>query len=80
MVSALSLIAANDALLTGSFYPTEDSVDDISDSEAKDMTTGVYPPCFHFLSKFGMYVFRFFKDTKWRYVVVDEFLCCKKDS
>ena len=35
------------------------------------MTNGVYPPCFHYLRKFGIYVLKFFKNGRYRYVVID---------
>lgn len=41
------------------------------------MTQGIYPPMFHYLRQFGIYVFRFFKDYKWRYVIIDDFLPAK---
>ena len=37
-----------------------------------EFTKGVYPPIFHMYRKFNMYVLRFFKDFKWRYVVIDD--------
>lgn len=36
------------------------------------MARGVYPPMFHFLEEYGMYVCRFLKDGQWRYVIVDD--------
>ena len=53
---------------------------DIDDSEAKDMTSGVYPPLFHYLRKFGIYVMRLFKDGNYRYVVIDGRLPVKRDT
>ena len=41
------------------------------------MTHGVWPPMFHFLKKYGIYVMRFFKDFGWKYVVIDDRLACK---
>ena len=35
------------------------------------MITGVYPPLFHYFAKYGIYVMRFFKNGKYRYVVID---------
>ena len=40
------------------------------------MTCGVYPPMFHYLRKYGMYVFRFYKNNGWRYVIIDDKLPC----
>ena len=42
------------------------------------MTSGVYPPLFHYLRKYGMYVFRFFKECKWVYVIIDDRIPCYK--
>lgn len=42
------------------------------------MTEGVYPPIFTAYQKYGVYVFRFFKDFCWRYVIVDDLLPCYK--
>lgn len=36
------------------------------------LSCGVYPPIFHKFRKLGLYVLRFFKDTKWRYVFIDD--------
>lgn len=36
----------------------------------------MYPPIFHFLRDFGIYVFSFYKDCEWLYVIVDDFLPC----
>jgi len=38
---------------------------------------GVYPPCFQFLKKYGIYVMRFYKNFGWRYVMIDDRLCFK---
>ena len=35
------------------------------------MSLGVYPPIFHIYRKKGLYVFRFFKNFNWFYVLVD---------
>ncbi len=40
------------------------------------MGTGVYAPMFHYLRKHGMYIIRFFKNYKWRYVIIDDRLPC----
>jgi len=40
------------------------------------MRMGVYPPMFHYLRKYGMYVMRFFKNYGWRYVIIDDRLPC----
>jgi calpain len=76
-VSALSIIAAgHDTLIRGGFNPTEENVKDISDTEVKQMVTGIYPPMFHFLRSYGIYVMRFFKNYQWVYVMIDDKLPC----
>lgn len=44
------------------------------------MTSGVRPPMFHFLSKYGMYVMKLYKDFKFRYVVIDDRIPCKENA
>ena len=44
------------------------------------MRMGVYPPCFSFLRKYGIYVFRFFKEFGWKYVVIDDKLPVKDNE
>ena len=44
------------------------------------MSAGVYPPMFHYLRFYGMYVFRFYKNYGWRYVIIDDKLPCYKKS
>jgi len=39
---------------------------------------GVYPPIFHPLSRYGLYVLRFYKNCSWRYVIIDDRIPCKK--
>jgi len=53
-IGALSVLATDDALLRGSFDSTKNTDSDINDEEAMAMTSGVYPPMFHYLRKFGM--------------------------
>jgi hypothetical protein len=43
---------------------------------AYNLSKGVYPPLFHMYRKKGIYVLRFFKDFKWRYVIIDDRLPC----
>ena len=79
-IGALSVLATNDKLLRGSYDFGKDHDKDIDNHEAEAMTSGVYPPMFHYLRKYGMYVFRFYKNNSWRYVIIDDRLpCYKKD-
>lgn len=40
------------------------------------LESGIYPPIFHFLREYGIYVFRFYKDGQWLYVITDDLLPC----
>jgi len=75
-IGALSVLATEDELIRGSFNPSDNADGEISDLEAKGMTSGVYPPMFHYLRRYGMYVFRFYKNNGWRYVIIDDKLPC----
>lgn len=33
---------------------------------------GVYPPIFHIYRKKGMYIFKFYKNFQWLYVLIDD--------
>ena len=44
------------------------------------MSTGLHPPLFHFLEKYGIYVIRFYKNFDWRYVIVDDRLPCLENG
>ena len=72
----MSVLATEDHLIRGSFDPAKNYDDNIDNKEAMGMTTGVYPPMFHYLRKYGMYVFRFFKNFRWVYVIIDDKLPC----
>ena len=77
-ISALSVLATKDYLLRGEF--SEDILADkkIDTEENIMLSTGVYPPIFHSFRKKGIFCFRFFKNFKWRYVLVDNRLPCNK--
>lgn len=47
---------------------------------AFDLSKGVYPPIFHMYRRKGIYVLRFFKDFKWKYVIIDDRLPCGKNN
>ncbi len=74
-ISALSVIATRDQLLCGFEQvpkPEEGETEvEITDAIVNQMSGGVYPPLFHLYRKKGLYVFRFFKDFHWLYVLVD---------
>ena len=48
----------------------------LSNESVNEILSGVYPSLFHYFSRFGMYVLRFFKDYQWRYVLIDDRLPC----
>ena len=63
----MSVLATEDKYLRGEFNPNEFKERDVKDRkinnrDAAGMTSGVYPPMFHYLRKYGIYVFRFFKE------------------
>jgi hypothetical protein len=75
-IGALSIIGGYDYFVRGDFNPTPDNLMEITDEEAMGMTKGLYPPMFHYLRKYGIYVIRFFKNYAWRYVIIDDRLPC----
>ena len=77
-ISALSVIATKDYLLQGEMDEKIMSDEIISDEELRMLTTGVYPPLFFGFQRFGIFCFKFFKNFKWRYVLVDDRLPCNK--
>lgn len=53
----------------------------IIDSEtAMVLSMGVYPPIFHKYRNMNLYVLRFFKDSFWRYVIIDDRLPAYKGN
>ena len=77
-ISALSVLATKDHLLRGEFNKSilEDGIIDEEDNLM--LSTGVYPPLMHSFRTKGIFCFRFFKDFKWRYVIIDDRLPCRK--
>ena len=75
-ISALAVIATKDYLLRGEF--DKKILDDgkLDEEEIKMMSEGIYPPIFHNFATKGIYCFRFFKNFKWRYVLIDDRLPC----
>lgn len=75
-IGAMSVLATKDEHI---FHPLREQLrgqDTLSDDEAHELLSGVYPSLFHCFAKFGLYVIRFFKDYGWRYVVIDNRLPC----
>ena len=75
-ISALSVIATKDYLLRGEFNKSILDDGKIDEEEIKMMSEGIYPPIFHSFATKGIYCFRFFKNYKWRYVLIDDRLPC----
>ena len=74
-ISALSVLADRDDLLRGGGEQIDVQNENMVDKKTAQLCTiGVYPPLFHKFRKNGIFVFRFFKDFRWRYVIVDELL------
>ena len=77
-ISALSIIATKDYLLRGEYSDDILISDKINKINYVKLSTGVYPPLFHSFRKKGIFCFKFFKNFKWRYVLVDNRLPCNK--
>ena len=72
-ISALSILATREDLLEGwlsKYKITKDFI--VTRYIAQEMTEGVYPPIFRSYEKYGVYVFKFFKNFSWRYVIIDD--------
>src|SRR3990167_2213959 len=81
LISAMSIVAIDDSLITGKFQPNLKNLDaPVSDSEAAGMISGIFPPVFAQYRKYGMYVARFFKNFAWRYIIIDDLIPCQKGA
>ena len=80
-IGALSLLATRDELLEGGLSKYKITKDfQVTPQIAREMTEGVYPPVFRTYEKYGIYVFKFFKNFRWRYVIIDERIPCYKSN
>ena len=70
-IGALSVLAQRDELVRGSIDCLTSEAQ-VTQENALGISKGVYPPLFHSLAKKGMYVFRFFIDCGWRWVIIDD--------
>ena len=75
-ISALSILATDDKNLYHDVPKEILEKGAIDDLTTKELITGVYPKLFHFLARFGLYVFRFFKNYGWIFVIIDDRLPC----
>lgn len=80
LISALSIIATKDHLLRGEYK--ESFLDDniITDKELLMLSTGIYPPLFHGFRHKKIFCFKFFKENKWYWVIIDDKLPCLKNQ
>lgn len=70
-IGALSVFAQRDELVRGSIDNLKKE-SQITQENALGISKGVYPPLFHSLASKGMFVFRFFIDCAWRWVIIDD--------
>ena len=85
LLSAVSGIAATRAsALMGHLDPANLKLletEQLASEQLKQaLKSGVYPGVFHYYARRGIYVFRFMKDNKWRYVTIDDKIPCGKDK
>jgi Ca2+-binding EF-hand superfamily protein len=78
-IGALSVMALRDDLLYGNMEDVNDP-SEITIQNAKFMNKGVYSGIFHNLKDVGMFVFKFFINSAWRWVIVDDRLPMFVDS
>ena len=71
LIGALSVMALRDDLLYGNLEDIN-TPEEITLNNAKYMSKGVYSGIFHNLKDVGMYVFKFFINSAWRWVIVDD--------
>ena len=72
-IGALSVLATEDKYLRGMADGIPEEMVNLIDAESAGfLSMGVYPPIFHKFRKQGIFCLRFFKDSKWRYVLVDD--------
>lgn len=78
-IGALSVLAIRDELIIGGLNYFKESTDiKMTPAILKQMAEGVYPPIFRMYENYGIYVFRFFKNFSWRYVIIDDRIPCYK--
>ena len=77
-VSAMGCVAKSDFLFYENCHYNFFDEADIDESKVETLSLGVYPPLFHSYRKLGIFCFRFFKNAKWIYVIVDGRLPCYK--
>ena len=72
-ISALSVIAGRDELIRGDGGLCDKENLKLLDKQmVSACCIGVFPPIFHKFRTQGIYVLRFFKNYRWRYVIIDD--------
>ena len=67
------MLASKDELIRGSTQFIDfENIQMLDKTTVENCSNGVYPPLFHRFRTIGLYVMRFFKDFRWRYVVIDD--------
>lgn len=72
-IGALSVMALRDDLLYGNIENLN-SPEEITIENGKNIRKGVYSALFHGLGKLGMFVFKFFINSAWRWTIVDDLI------
>ena len=75
-ISALAAISNKDYLFKGEIIKCflDDGI--LDNEEIFMLSNGVYPPIFHYFRRKGIFCFRFFKNSKWAYVIIDGRIPC----
>ena len=80
-ISSLGVCATRDSLIMGGIDGITPDPDMIVDKEiAMKYCSGIYPPIFHKFRLRGLYIFRFFKNMEWIYILVDDRLPMDKKT
>ena len=77
-ISALTILANKQHFLKGEFRAEIFNDKNIDKKEFQMLSFGVYPPIFHYFAKKNIYCFKFYKDFRWKYVIIDDRLPCLK--
>lgn len=77
MIASLNALAAQTDFMIGNSL----SQDNFPKALAAypELVKGLWPPLFQMLEKLGVYVIKFFKNGRWRYVMVDDRLPASKE-
>ena len=72
-IGALSVLATRDELIRGGTDYVRPEMKQLIDSEISQLLSmGVFPPIFHCFRNQRIFCLRFFKEFKWRYVIIDD--------